>query len=139
MAENPEQPLVVPHQGVPVDASSKGELSIVAKVFLEIADQWRLTPGEIANTLGLDDSREVTDLRAGHLKHMARDTKYRMGVALTIAEALEGLLPMPTEQLDWLKQPRVRLGNKSVLDLIKGDSIEDLLRARDLVYEFVGR
>jgi len=98
-----------------------------------------MTRNDIAKLLGIADPREVDEIRKGTKTLAGPDMQYRVAVAFDIAEAVTSFLPDFVEQLAWLKQSRPRLANRSIFDLMTGDTFSDLLLAKDFVDEFAGR
>jgi hypothetical protein len=114
-------------------------VSAPATAFLNLLERWSLTPGEGATLLGDSDPALMDDLRSGVAGVASRDRRDRVRYVLDIYTLVNRMLRDPDAERRWIREARVELDGKSLLETLLQGGVEDLILAREFMEDFANR
>jgi hypothetical protein len=117
----------------------QGRISGPVRALLSIFVRWDISDQDAAKLLGKETAQYIADLRGGTVGLADRDTQDRARLLIGIYEAVHSLLRETTEEKSWLRAAMPTLGGRSLVDVMQGGSMADLLLAKSFVDHANGR
>ena len=136
-----EFPAMTAHQPCTTDegAANLGRITGPVRVLHKVADQWGLSPNELANLLAYPNPNTATDLLAGRISLREEDREDRVRLLFRIYRVLSSLFTDAARQREWIRTPNPQLANKSPLEFMIVRRIPGMVSVRNLVERFAGR
>jgi hypothetical protein len=117
----------------------RGKVTGAVRTLLSIFDRWQIDENDAALFLGSGAANFVKDLRAGTAGLTARDTKDRAGLLVKIYEGVHSLMHDEEAERSWIRAPLGALGDRSILDIMRGGSLFDLMYVNKYIDHVNGR
>ena len=109
------------------------------EAFLNLLDRWDISRDKGIVLLGEDDPALLDDLRSGAASLRKRDQRDRVRHLLKTYMILNRLLRDPSAERVWIRKQRAELAHRSVLDVMLGGAMEDLILAEEFTEDFANR
>jgi hypothetical protein len=117
----------------------RGLISGPVTALLAIFARWGISDADGAVLLGKENAHYVAELRAGLSGLSGRDTKDRARLLIQIYESVHSLLRTGEQETSWLKAPLENLQGRSLIGVMLGGSVADLLLAKAYIDHANGR
>jgi Protein of unknown function (DUF2384) len=117
----------------------RGKVTGAVRTLLSIFDRWQIDENDAALFLGSGAANFVKDLRAGTAGLTARDAKDRAGLLVKIYEGVHSLMHDEKAERSWIRAPLGALGDRSILDIMRGGSLFDLMYVNKYIDHVNGR
>jgi hypothetical protein len=117
----------------------RGKVTGAVRTLLSIFDRWQIDENDAALFLGSGAASFVKDLRAGTAGLTARDTKDRAGLLVKVYEGVHSLMHDEEAERSWIRAPLGALGDRSILDIMRGGSLFDLMYVNKYIDHVNGR
>lgn len=99
---------------------------------VKLFGHWGMTDAEAATVLDLP-GRTYARWKSASPGRLGRDGKARLSNLMGIHKALRIIFMEPRRGYEWIKKPNTRFQGKSVLDVMLGGELTDLMRVRRAV------
>ena len=117
----------------------RGRVSGPVSTLMSIFDRWQLDSRDAALFLGSETSDFINDLRVGTRGLNTRDTKDRARVLIKIYEGVHSLMRDAEAERSWIRAPLEGLNGRSILEVMRGGSITDLIYVSQFIDYVNGR
>ncbi len=117
----------------------RGRIAGPARHLLATFDRWQIGDRDAAIFLGAQSVSFVNDLRAGTTGLNSRDMQDRARLLLKIYEGVHSLLKVPDAEFSWINSNLPALNNRTLLDIMRGGSLSDLMLVKAYVDHANGR
>ena len=105
------------------------EAAAMFRASLSLFRHWDITDEQAASLLGLQ-LRTYGRWKAGHVGRITRDIKARLSNIMGIHKALRIIFREPQRAYAWIKAPNTTFDGRTVLDIMLGGELTDLMRVR---------
>lgn len=108
------------------------EAAAAGRAIVRLFGHWRLSDADAAALLGLAPST-FGRWKAGEVGPIDGETRIRLFHLLGIHRALTILFVEPRRRNDWMSAPNAAFGGRSALDVLRGGTLDDVVRVRHYV------
>jgi len=117
----------------------RGKVTGPVRALLSIFDRWSIDDSDAALFLGSDTASFINDLRVGTSGLTARDVKDRASILVKIYEGVHSLMRGEEAERSWINSPLSTLDHRSILDVMRGGSLADLIYINQFIDHVNGR
>lgn len=121
-------PKTASQPSVPVISDAEGEA--MARAIVNLFNRWGLTDAQASILLGGLSVRTWARWKTGVVGRIPRDLKCRLSNLLGIHKALRMIFTDVDRSYGWVKRPNEAFGGVSVLDVMLGGDLTDIMRVR---------